>query len=183
MKTILLIGLIVGLIVWLLKKMGPIGTAVAALVYIAWFYIPTGINDSVPADPVKNYDSVQADPVEISDSVTTKPEEINDNVVTEPVDINNEVEAQKNIYFVNTGRLNIRVRPGVSGEIVDMIDKGQKIEVLEIKGDWARISKYFDGEDADRKGGVALWVYAIHLSTYPPTATRAESKTIPIAKE
>ena len=183
MKTILLIGLIVGLIVWFLKKMGPIGIAVTALGYIAWFYMPTRINYSVPADPVKLYDSVQADPVEINDSATTKPTEINDSVTTEPVDINSEVENRKNIYFVDTGRLNIRVKPGVSGEIVDVIDKGKKVEVLETKGDWARISQYFDGEGADYAGPVALWVYAIHLSTDRPDATRAESKTIPIAKE
>ena len=183
MKNILLIGLIVGLIVWFLKKMGPIGIAVTALGYIAWFFIPTGINDSVSADPAKSYDSVQTDPVEINDSVPIKLTEISDSIPDELVNINNEVEIQKSIYFVNTGRLNIRVRPGISGEIVDVIDKGQKLEVLETKGDWARISQYFDGEGADFTGGMALWVYAIHLSTDPPAATRAESKTIPIAKE
>ena len=57
------------------------------------------------------------------------------------------------------------------------------IEVLETKGDWARISQNYNGEGEVSAGDVALWVYAIHLSTDPPAATRAESITTLISKE
>ncbi|RZW16847.1 MAG: hypothetical protein EX260_09605, partial [Desulfobulbaceae bacterium] len=101
MEDILLIGLIACLVVWFLKQLGPIGIAATALGYIAWFYIATEIDDSVPVDPVEISDGVQAEPTEIDESVLIK-----------PIEIDNEVEIQRNIYFVNTGRLNIRVKPG-----------------------------------------------------------------------
>ena len=194
MKDILLIGLIVGLIVWLLKKLGPIGIAVAALGYITWFFIPTETNDNAPAEkveisdsdpaaPVDVGDNTPADSIESSDRVPADPAEISDSVLIEPAEIDNEVKIKKRIYFVNTGRLNVRSKPGVSGKVVDFIDKGQKIEVLETKGDWARISQYFDGEGLVSTGDVALWVYAVHLSTDRPDATRAEDKTISIVKD
>ena len=180
MVDILLIGLIAGLIVWLLKQSGPIGIAVTALAYMFWFYTQPETKDSTPADPIEISDSIptdltemgdgiSTDPIDIVESAPVDPIEMSDSVPSEPVEIDSEIKS--NIYFVNTGRLNVRLKPGVSGKVVDFIDKGQKIKVLETKGDWARISQYFDGEGSVSTSGVALWVYAIHLSTDRPAAT------------
>lgn len=48
-------------------------------------------------------------------------------------------------YYVTSDDLNVRLTPDKSGKITNTLYKRQKVEVFEVKGNWARISRYYDG--------------------------------------
>ena len=70
--------------------------------------------------------------------------------------------------YVTADRLNVRLAPELSGKIADVLHHGQKVDVLELQGQWARISRYYDGSIEDLSGGVARWVAIEHLSDSGP---------------
>ena len=49
-------------------------------------------------------------------------------------------------YFVKETVLEERLTPNQKGKVKNKIYRLQKVDVLEVKGDWARVSKYYDGE-------------------------------------
>ena len=71
-------------------------------------------------------------------------------------------------HFVTASKLNVRLAPNKDGKLTNVLDKGQKVEVFETKGNWARISDYYDGEVEQLSGEVARWVYGKYLSTEKP---------------
>ena len=71
-------------------------------------------------------------------------------------------------YYVSPGKLNVRLAPSENGEFINKIYKGQKVEVFEVKGEWARISRYYDGVDEEVSGNVARWVSAKYLKSNGP---------------
>lgn len=66
--------------------------------------------------------------------------------------------------LVTADRLNVRLAPSPSGKITNVLDRGQKVNVLEVRGEWARISRYYDGSIEGVSGGVARWVSIRYLS-------------------
>jgi len=72
-------------------------------------------------------------------------------------------------YYVNTEVLNVRLAPNSTGKITNKIYRQQKVDVLELKSGWARISKYYDGSFEDMSGQVARWVSANRLSKNKPS--------------
>ena len=71
-------------------------------------------------------------------------------------------------YYVKVPVLDERLEPSVKGSSTNKIYLRQKVDVLEIKGDWARVSKYYDGEVEGKPGKVARWVLAEGLSAKAP---------------
>lgn len=67
-------------------------------------------------------------------------------------------------YFVKEIALEEHLAPNPKGKVTNRIYRKQKVDVLEIKGDWARVSKYYDGEVEGLNGQVARWVLIKGLS-------------------
>lgn len=72
-------------------------------------------------------------------------------------------------YFVNETVLEERLAPNPKGKVTNRIYRQQKVDVLEVKGSWARISKYYNGEVEGEKGQVARWVLIKGLSSIRPS--------------
>jgi hypothetical protein len=72
-------------------------------------------------------------------------------------------------YFVKETALEERLAPNPNGKVTNRIYRQQKVDVFEIKGNWARVSKYYDGEVEGEKGQVARWVLINGLSTTRPS--------------
>ena len=73
--------------------------------------------------------------------------------------------ASPGYYYVSPEKLNVRLAANKNGKIVNKIHKKQKVEVFEVKDDWARISRYYDGTDEGVLGNVARWVAVEYLSS------------------
>jgi hypothetical protein len=71
-------------------------------------------------------------------------------------------------YYVKENVLEERLGPSNKGSVTNRIHRGQKVEVLELKNGWARVSKYYDGSVEGQSGQVARWVLATGLSTKQP---------------
>ena len=82
--------------------------------------------------------------------------------------------------YVTANRLNVRLAPSPSGKITNVLDRGQKVNVLEVQGEWARISRYYDGSIEGVSGGVARWVSTKYLS-HSEYLDMALSKTLDMA--
>jgi len=83
-------------------------------------------------------------------------------------------------YFVKETVLEERLAPNPKGKVTNRIYLKQKVDVLEIKGDWARVSKYYDGKVEGKNGQVARWVLIKGLSTtQPPDLAQPSIKSDP----
>ena len=78
-------------------------------------------------------------------------------------------ELKTGTYFVNETALEERLAPNQKGKVTNRIYRQQKVDVLEVKGSWARVSKYYDGEVEGEKGQVARWVLIKGLSATRPS--------------
>lgn len=67
-------------------------------------------------------------------------------------------------YFVSATRLNVRSAADKSGKVINRIYKGETVKVFEIKGDWARISPYFDDREKSDPAHTARWVSIEYLN-------------------
>ena len=75
-------------------------------------------------------------------------------------------------YIVTATSLNVRLAADTSGKLVDKLDMSERVNVIEVRDGWARISEYYDGTTEGLSGRVARWVYAAHLTDKPPAAER-----------
>ncbi len=71
-------------------------------------------------------------------------------------------------YYVTADKLNVRLSPSAESTITNKIYRQQKVDVKEVKNDWARISDYYNGVAEGVQGLVARWVSAQHLSLQRP---------------
>lgn len=71
-------------------------------------------------------------------------------------------------YVVTATTLNVRLAADTSGKLVGKLNQANKVEVLEVRDGWARISEYYDGETEGLSGRVAKWVFAAHLASKIP---------------
>ena len=82
-------------------------------------------------------------------------------------------------YFVLVDRLNVRLAPAPSARIVEQLDIGARVSVIQLAGDWARISDFYNGRRHNTEGMVAEWVATQFLSSQnssistPPASTEA----------
>jgi hypothetical protein len=83
------------------------------------------------------------------------------------------------VYYVQNNVLEERLEPSSAGKVTNKIYRSQKVEVLEVKNGWARVSRYYDGEVEGKQGKVARWVSASGLSASKP----AELKQPTIQKD
>lgn len=72
-------------------------------------------------------------------------------------------------YYVKEPFLDERLEPSNHGTSTNKIYLRQKVEVFEVKGDWARVLKYYDGIVEGKKSKVARWVSASGLSVHRPS--------------
>jgi SH3 domain protein len=63
-------------------------------------------------------------------------------------------------YVVDFIRITLRTGPGVEHKVVDMIESGQKLEVLEANPDWSRVQL-----DNGKEG----WILSRFLTSNPPS--------------
>ena len=71
-------------------------------------------------------------------------------------------------YYVTAHTLNVRLVPSGSGKIMNRLHRQDRVEVLEVRNGWARISQYYDGRTEGLSGDVARWVSTNHLSKQKP---------------
>ena len=71
-------------------------------------------------------------------------------------------------YYVTADSLNVRLAPDSKAKITNKLYRQQKLNVFEVKGEWARISKYYSGIKERVTGEVARWVSAQYLSNSLP---------------
>jgi hypothetical protein len=85
-------------------------------------------------------------------------------------------------YYVTSNKLNVLLAPNKTGKITSTIYKRQKVEVFQVKGGWARVSRYYDGGVEGLSGEVARWVFAKYLSTNRPAEEQVANLNSPVAK-
>ncbi|MDN3679219.1 SH3 domain-containing protein [Vibrio tapetis subsp. quintayensis] len=68
-------------------------------------------------------------------------------------------------YYVTSSSLNVRREPNSQGRISTVLDIGTKVDVLEVKEGWARISEYIEFVD----GELAQWVSTDFLADEVPS--------------
>lgn len=93
----------------------------------------------------------------------------------------NEVPKELHIQYVTSNKLNVRLAPNKSGTITNTLYKRQKVEVFEVKDEWARISIFYDVEVEGLSGEVARWVSTKYLSTDSPEEVQLKNVSSPIA--
>lgn len=64
-------------------------------------------------------------------------------------------------YYVIAETLNVRTDANAKADIAKKLLKNAKVEVIEIKNGWARVTKYIETDNAKK---IALWVSAKYLS-------------------
>ncbi len=69
------------------------------------------------------------------------------------------------IYFVSTETIDVKLGTSDNSKITNTLYEGAKVEVMEIKNGWGRISKYYNGAIESSSGQVARWVEMIKLSS------------------
>ena len=85
------------------------------------------------------------------------------------------VQAKALDMYVNTRGLNVRLAPNPSAKITNVIGKGQKVEVFEIRFGWARISRFYNGTAQNVNGEIARWVSYQYLSMTQPNFKKVVS--------
>jgi hypothetical protein len=71
-------------------------------------------------------------------------------------------------YYVTAPTLNVRLAPNGSAKIANRLYRRSRVDVLEVRDSWARVSKYYDGRVEGLSGNVARWVSSNHLSKQRP---------------
>ena len=64
-------------------------------------------------------------------------------------------------HYVIAESLNVRIAPNANSDIARKLSNGSKVEVLELKNGWARITKYLELSQTEK---TALWVSSKYLS-------------------
>ncbi len=70
-------------------------------------------------------------------------------------------------YYVSSETLDVRLAPNDGARVTNTLYEKQKVDVLEIKDGWGRISRYYDGTIEGEEGVVARWVLMSRLTGRP----------------
>ena len=84
-------------------------------------------------------------------------------------------------YYVTASHVNVRLSPSAAGKQTNRLERGSRVDVLEVRSGWARISKYYDGRAEGMNGQVARWVSARYLSKSRPEQETASAASGPLA--
>lgn len=85
-------------------------------------------------------------------------------------------------YYVSVEKTDERLEPAASGKSTNVLRKRQAVDVLEVKGGWARVTKFYDGGVEGVTGQVARWVAVKDLSATRPAEETAKKDEPEIAK-
>ncbi|MCG9554750.1 SH3 domain-containing protein [Vibrio sp. Isolate31] len=85
-------------------------------------------------------------------------------------------EPEQTEFYVLDRKLEVVEQPEIDGLITDYLYKGEKVEVLEKQGDWARISDYIVLKEGGPK--IAEWVAMSGLSNDEVVISDKENKEI-----
>lgn len=77
-------------------------------------------------------------------------------------------QEEPNPYFVSSNSLNVRAKAGADGAKLKTLSKGERVNVYETKGEWARIGAYYEN------GTSANWVSLKYLSKTKPNEKSSE---------
>lgn len=92
--------------------------------------------------------------------------------------LSSSLNAQPKRFFVKANILNVRLSPGKSCPVTNRVYRGDVITVLQIKGQWARISKYYDSSSERKEfpqiktSTVARWVVYRFLTKTKPSGPK-----------
>lgn len=75
------------------------------------------------------------------------------------------------MYVIGEG-LNVRLAPTPSAKITNVLPRGKKVKVFEIRFGWARVSPFYSGGLEGVDGEVARWVSYQYLSTIKPKTVK-----------
>ena len=88
-------------------------------------------------------------------------------------------------YAVNAKQLNVRLAPAPDAQVVIRLERGAKVRVFQVAGQWARVSDYYDGKRHGLSGMVARWVAARFLgdsNATTPARSKPQPRPTPAAK-
>jgi hypothetical protein len=85
-------------------------------------------------------------------------------------------------YYVSVEKTDERLQPSPTGKSTNVLRKRQAVDVLEVKGQWARVTKFYDGNVEGVEGQVARWIAVKDLSPVRPADEVAGKGEPPIAK-
>lgn len=71
-------------------------------------------------------------------------------------------------YYVDDDYLEEFLAPSFKAKVTNKIYRGQKVDVMELKAGWARVSRYYSGDVEGVSGKVARWVVAKGLVSTKP---------------
>jgi hypothetical protein len=74
-------------------------------------------------------------------------------------------------YYVSANELSVRLAPSSKAKSIDILNRKQRVEVLEVKDGWVRIANYDNGS----KGQIGQWVSFDFLTTTEPVGALAEN--------
>lgn len=72
------------------------------------------------------------------------------------------------VAYVDEDLLPVHLAPSSTSKVTNRFGRGQLVEVLETKGDWSRVSQYYDGAVEGESGRVARWVRSRGLTSSKP---------------
>ncbi len=75
-------------------------------------------------------------------------------------------------YYVTASTVRVRLAPKSTAKVTNKLHRRNRVDVLEVRDGWARISKYYDGRVEGVSGKVARWVANKHLSAERPSDAR-----------
>ena len=78
-------------------------------------------------------------------------------------------------YYVTAPALNERLAPSKNAKVTNKIYRQQRVDVMELRDGWARVSSYYNGQVEGVPGKAARWVAAAYLSKQRP-ADRPQPK-------
>ena len=71
-------------------------------------------------------------------------------------------------YYVTGMKSHVHLGPDASAKVTNTLYRQQRVEVFEMHGEWARITRYYDGAGEGIYGSVARWVLFNDLETERP---------------
>lgn len=71
-------------------------------------------------------------------------------------------------YYLQANKTDVHLGAARSAKVTNRIYRQQRVDVFEIEGSWARISKYYDGRIEGVSGPVARWIPANLLALERP---------------
>ncbi len=76
--------------------------------------------------------------------------------------------ALQGVYYVTATKSPVHLGPDAAAQVINTLYRQQRVDVLEVQGVWARVTKYYDGAAVGIYRPVARWVVFEDLDTERP---------------